>query len=76
MRIKLHAVQPHTLSAELRIAHGTLLSKSVQKKSTDYKGKWTDYTGKMDNSTQQTYQELYNLFVFKTMSVPNPRFIK
>lgn len=40
----------------------SLLSKSVQKKSTDYKGKWTDYRGKMDNSTQQTCQELHNLF--------------
>lgn len=61
MRIILHAIQPHILSVE-ELHMDTLLSKSVQKKSTDYKEKWTDYQGNMDNSTQQIHRELYNLF--------------
>lgn len=49
----------------------TLLSKSVQKKSTDYKEKWTDYQGNMDNGTQQILRELYNLFSNNACAQPS-----
>jgi len=55
------------LSAELRIAYDTQLSKSVEMKSTDYKGKWKHYTGKIARS------KLYNYIIcFQNNVCPQP----